>query len=223
MRWIDLVGYSAAGASLAAFSARTMIPLRTAAICSNVLFVIYGTLGGFWAPALLHIALLPLNVHRLLAMRRLIKRVKAAAQSEDFDADWLRPYMKRKVFKAGERIFDQGDPANDVYFIVSGLVRFPEIGSSAGAGLLFGEIGLFTPEGRRTLSCVCETDVEVLCMTNGELKQLYFQNPEFGFQLVQLIVGRMRVQIERLGKEPARREQQEPSPASAGAGLNRGT
>jgi hypothetical protein len=206
MQLVDLVGFSAAGASLVAFSAKTMIPLRAAAICSNVLFVSYGVLTGFWPSALLHIMLLPLNVHRLLAMRRLVKRVEVAAKSEHFDVDWLRPYMKRKVFKAGDLVFRKGDPASDVYFIVSGLVLFPEAGTKAGDGLLFGEIGLFTPEGRRTLSCVCETDVEVLRMTNEELKELYFQHPDFGFQLVMLIVGRMKAQIERLGEQVARNE-----------------
>jgi hypothetical protein len=35
-------------------------------------------------------------------------------------------------------------------------------------------------------------------MTNEEMRELYFQNPEFGFHLVRLIVGRMKRQIDRL-------------------------
>jgi CRP-like cAMP-binding protein len=35
-------------------------------------------------------------------------------------------------------------------------------------------------------------------MTNEELKELYFQNPEFGYHLVRLIVGRMKQQIDHL-------------------------
>ena len=101
-------------------------------------------------------------------------------------------------FTKGQSIFAKGEPAHGVYFIVSGQVRFPEVNEEAGSGLLFGEIAIFTHEGRRTLSCVCETDVEVLYMTNEELKELYFQNPEFGFHLVRLIVGRMKRQIDQL-------------------------
>lgn len=204
MAWVDLVGYSAAAASLVAFSAKTMIPLRVAAICSNVLFISYGLLSGLWPPALLHALLLPLNIHRLQAMRRLVRRVAAAAHLDFLEAEWLRPYMRRMSFAKGQTIFVQGEPAHGVYFLVSGQVHFPEIGEQAGPGLMFGEIAIFTHEGRRTLSCVCDTDVEVLYMTNEEMRELYFQNPEFGFHLVRLIVGRMKRQIDRMQALEAR-------------------
>jgi hypothetical protein len=203
MALVEIVGYAAAAASCVAFSARTMIPLRMAAICSNVLFVTYGVLSGLWPAAVLHTVLLPLNVHRLSAMRKLIKRVDAA-QAEPFDPALLHPYMRRKLFRSGHVIFSKGELAHSVYYLVAGRVRFPEIGAHTDCGVLFGEIGLFTPEQRRTLSCVCETDVEVLCMTNNELRELYFQNPEFGVQLVQLIVGRMKGQIDELERRLAR-------------------
>ena len=199
MTFVDIVGFAAAAASFVAFSAKTMIPLRIAAICSNVLFVAFGLLSGFWPSAVMHTLLLPLNIHRLRAMRRLIRRVAVAARAEDvFESEWLRPYMRRKSFTKGRMIFAKGEPAHGVYFIVSGQVHFPEVDEHAGSGLLIGEIAIFTHEGRRTLSCVCETDVEVLYMTNGELKELYFQNPEFGYHLVRLIVGRMKRQIDQL-------------------------
>jgi CRP/FNR family cyclic AMP-dependent transcriptional regulator len=198
MTLVEIVGYSAAAASFVAFSAKTMIPLRTAAICSNLLFITYGVLAAAWPPALLHTILLPLNIHRLRAMHRLVRRVAAAAHADAFEAEWLHPYMRRQSFTQGQAIFAKGDAAHAVYFIVSGQVTFPEIREHAGPGLLFGEIALFTDEGVRTLSCVCDSDVEVLTMTNEELKELYFQNPEFGLQLVRLIVGRMKRQIDRL-------------------------
>ena len=61
MTLVDMVGFSAAAASFVAFSAKTMIPLRIAAICSNVLFIAFGLLSGFWLAALMHTLLLPLN------------------------------------------------------------------------------------------------------------------------------------------------------------------
>ena len=198
MTLVDMVGFTAAAASFVAFSAKTMIPLRIAAICSNVLFIAFGLLSGFWPSALMHTLLLPLNIHRLQAMRRLVQRIAVAARADVFEAEWLRPYMRRMSFTKGRAIFSKGEPAHGVYFIVSGQVYFPEVDGHAGSGLLFGEIAIFTHEGRRTLSCVCETDVEVLYMTNEELKELYFQNPEFGYHLVRLIVGRMKQQIDQL-------------------------
>lgn len=203
MQAIDLIGYLAAAASLVSFSAKTMIPLRIAAIVSNVLFVTYGIAGLHGPAILLHLTLLPLNIQRLLAMKRLIRRVEEASQTHTFDAAWLRPYMKRKSFPAGTVMFRKGDKADEVYYLLTGRIAFPEVGRSVEGGLLFGEIAMFTPEGTRTLSCVCETDVEVLFIRNHELEQLYFQNPQFGFQLVRLIVGRLTGQIARLEQDLA--------------------
>jgi hypothetical protein len=42
MSWIDIVGYSAALAVLAAFCMSSIVPLRIVAILSNVLFALYG-------------------------------------------------------------------------------------------------------------------------------------------------------------------------------------
>ena len=133
MTFVDMVGFSAAAVSFVAFSAKTMIPLRIAAICSNVLFIAFGLLSGFWPSALMHTLLLPLNIYRLQAMRRLIRRVAVAARSEDvFESEWLRPYMRRMSFTKGRTIFAKGEPAHGVYFIVSGQVHFPEVDEHAG-------------------------------------------------------------------------------------------
>lgn len=198
MEVADLIGYAAATASLVAFSAKTMIPLRVAAIVSNVLFIAYGIAGSYGPPIVLHMTLLPLNIHRLLAMRKLVRRAEEASRMESFNASWLHPYMKPKSYRAGEIIFCKGDVAEGVFYLTSGRIRFPEIEESAERGLLFGEIAFFTPAGTRTLSCVCETDVEVLYITNNDLQQLYFQNPQFGIHLVRLIVGRLVGQVDRL-------------------------
>ena len=63
---VDLIGFAAALATLAAFSCRAMVPLRVAAVIANILFISYGALA--WLPPvlLLHIALFPLNVMRLI-------------------------------------------------------------------------------------------------------------------------------------------------------------
>jgi hypothetical protein len=196
--WSDVLGFGAAAASLVAFSAKTMIPLRVAAILSNALFVAYGIAGGLWTPLVLHAILLPLNVRRLVGMKRLVSRVQAASEGKEFNAEWLRPYMKRAHRKSGETIFRKGDEAGDSYYIVSGEVHFPETGGRYGAGALFGEMGIFTPDGRRTATAVCATDAELLYITRDELKQLYFQNPEFGFHLVEMVVGRLTRQVDAL-------------------------
>lgn len=70
MCW-DLCGYLASGFVLAAFSMKDMIPLRLAAIASNLAFMAYGLaldLPPIW---LLHSLLVPLNSYRLMEAARL--------------------------------------------------------------------------------------------------------------------------------------------------------
>jgi CRP/FNR family cyclic AMP-dependent transcriptional regulator len=63
---LDLVGYLAAALVLAAFCMREMVPLRIAALCSNLVFIAYGV-GLDLAPVwLLHVLLAPMNGYRLL-------------------------------------------------------------------------------------------------------------------------------------------------------------
>jgi CRP-like cAMP-binding protein len=56
---------------------------------------------------------------------------------------------------------------------------------------MIGEIGLFAPDHQRTTSAVCETDVVLLVLTEDKVLQLYYQNPRFGFFLVQLVIRRL--------------------------------
>lgn len=59
------------------------------------------------------------------------------------------------------------------------------------AGTMIGEIGLFSPDHQRTTSAICETEVEALTLAEDKVLQLYYQNPKFGFYLVQLVVRRL--------------------------------
>jgi hypothetical protein len=62
----DLVGYVAAALVLAAFCMREMVPLRIAALCSNLAFIAYGLALGLAPVWLLHALLLAMNGYRLL-------------------------------------------------------------------------------------------------------------------------------------------------------------
>jgi hypothetical protein len=66
----DLLGYVASSAVLASFLMRTMIPLRLVAILSNILFLSFGYIQNIHPVLFLHLALLPINVWRLLALRQ---------------------------------------------------------------------------------------------------------------------------------------------------------
>ena len=111
-------------------------------------------------------------------------------------ADWLLPYARPKNFKAGDVIMARGDYATAAFYIVGGEVEILEIGESFGPGTLLGEIGLFTPDGKRTKTVRCKTDVQTAMIDYDRFKELYFQNPQFGFRLLHLVVARFRTSYE---------------------------
>jgi CRP/FNR family transcriptional regulator, cyclic AMP receptor protein len=67
-----------------------------------------------------------------------------------------------------------------------------DVNRALGKGTLLGEIGLFTPDGRRTRTVRCKTDVQTAVIDYDRFKELYFQNPEFGFRLMHLVVQRLQ-------------------------------
>jgi hypothetical protein len=66
----DLLGYVAAGLVLATFSVRSIAVLRSVAIASNVMFMVYAGAADLAPVFVLHAALLPLNLWRLHEARR---------------------------------------------------------------------------------------------------------------------------------------------------------
>ena len=106
--------------------------------------------------------------------------------------------MKSSKRKAGDVLFRQGDEAEHLYILVEGRVEFVEIGASLGPGQMFGEIAFFTPDRRRTLTARCAEDCLILSLNQSTLRELYFQNPSFGFEIVGLIAGRLLADTSRL-------------------------
>ena len=148
MAWMTWVAWLAAVLVFATFFMKTIVPLRTMAIISNVAFIVYGLLGlgmdifAKVAPILvLHCSLLPLNVLRLLEVQRSIRAVRSM-QGEQGTANFLTPYMTRSRHRAGSVLFSRGDPADRVYVLGSGTVRIVEFDRKLAPGDLFGDVML---------------------------------------------------------------------------------
>jgi len=189
MSVIDIAGWVAGALVLVTFYLKTIIPLRTVAIASNLAFIGYGLLAGLTPIVVLHTLLLPLNILRLHQLRALVQRVKRASRG-DFTLEMLIPYMKRQRLAAGTTLFARGDEANTVYLILEGRVRIVAANVLIRPGQLVGEMGLFTPDRLRTDSAVCDSDVELASVTEDQLWELFYQNPEFGAYLLRIIVQR---------------------------------
>lgn len=202
MTLADVLGYSAAVLVFLTFSMKTMIPLRIVGICSNVFFIAYGYLGPAYPLLVLHLALLPLNIFRLRQMLTLVRQIGEATKG-DLNMDWLKPFTTKRTAKAGEFLFRKSDTADSMYFVMSGEFRIPELGVPIGAGQVIGELGLLEPDRVRTQSVQCVKDAETLHITYDQVKQLYFQNPKFGFYFLQLTSRRLFENVARLEKRLA--------------------
>ena len=201
-QFAEVFGIAAAIASLYAAHSKTMIPLRWAAIAANALAMVYSALHGTWPTFVLNAVLLPTNAWRLYAMLRLIGDIGRAIKS-DVSADWLLPYARPKEFKAGDIMMARGDYATAAFYVVAGEVEIAERKEVFGSGTLLGEIGLFAPDGRRTMTVRCRTDVRAAVLDYDRFKELYFQNPQFGFRLLHMIVARMQANRELAAPAPS--------------------
>lgn len=197
MSWIDLLGYIAAACTLATFSMRRMIPLRIAGIASNCFFLAFGFFGAVYPSLVLNAILLPLNSIRLYQMLQLVKNVREAAGG-DLSMDWLRPFMSTRRYHAGDVLFRRGDPASEMLYTVTGQYRVSELGTTIAPGSVIGELGIVSPQNRRTQTVECTMDGEVLTIGYEQVQQLYFQNPKFGFYLLRLIGERLTRDVARL-------------------------
>jgi CRP/FNR family cyclic AMP-dependent transcriptional regulator len=202
LTFADTLGYIAAFLVFLTFSMKTMVPLRIVGICSNVFFIAYGYLAPAYPLFVLHIALLPLNLFRLREMLTLVRQV-GDATAGDLNMDWLKPFTTKQTAKAGEVLFRKGDKADAMYFVVSGEFKVTELGIPIGSGQVLGELGLLAPDQIRTQTIECIKEADLLRITYDQVRQLYFQNPKFGFYFLQLTSRRLFENIARLEKRLA--------------------
>lgn len=136
-----------------------------------------------------------IQVAHTFALARLVESAKQSGDT-DVSLDWLVSSMTPQRFSAGETLFRAGDRSDAMFVIKSGTIRLVEFNAALGAGKMLGEIGIFSPEGKRTASAVCETDVELLHLSAHRVFELFSQQPDFGFQLMQLIIRRMNERVQ---------------------------
>jgi hypothetical protein len=191
-----VLGLLGVGFSFVSFVMKRMVPLRVLALGANVCFIGYGLAESLLPSLILNGALLPVNLRRLWEIRKLSQEIARATQESPV-SQWLLPHMQRRPFRAGDVLFRKGDAADRLVYVASGELRLAESGGRIGPGELIGEIGLFSPERKRTQTVVCETAGELYQMTDEMMFQLYYQHPKLGFYLVRLIAERLLRDVHR--------------------------
>jgi CRP/FNR family transcriptional regulator, cyclic AMP receptor protein len=197
MSWVEILGYFGSSLTITVYSMKRMIPLRLIGIGANVVFITYGILAAVYPQMILHSVLLPINLYRLREMLLLVRKVKRAAQG-DLNMEWLKPYMKRRSARQGEVLFRKGDDSDAMFYTLTGRFRLNEIALDIAPGQVVGEIGLIAPDNKRTLTFECIEDGDLLTISYEHVKELYFQNPQFGFYFLELVSKKLFNDIERL-------------------------
>jgi hypothetical protein len=189
----EILGYATAVLLIASFAMKTIMRLRILAIAGSVVLIVYAILVQHWPLLVIAAILAAVNVWRLVEMRRLIGAARAvsAGSRAPVSVEWLLPYMRPIDVPTDHVLFRKGDIADAMYFISAGRVRFEEIGVEVGKGSLFGEIGIFSVDQIRTATAKCLEPCSLLLITGEKVRELYYQNPEFGFYLVGLITRRL--------------------------------
>jgi hypothetical protein len=207
VEWPTWFGFAAVAASIVTCAMKTMIPLRVVSMICNSCFIVYGFFGAVYPTLALNVLLLPLNALRLHEMRKLIRDVEEAAGRDGPSIDWLKPFMSSRQLRKGDVVLRKGEVADAMFYSVSGRYRLRETGIDIPAGQVFGELGLLSPENRRTHTVECIEDGQVLVATYQQVKELYFQNPEFGFYFLQLAGERLFQNIRHLEAELVRKNE----------------
>lgn len=105
--------------------------------------------------------------------------------------------MESQRYRSGEVLFRKGDASGEFFYIERGTVRLSELGVDLDAGTVLGEIGLFSPEHRRTSTAICKTDCEMRTVSAADAIRFYYQEPEFALYLMQLIMRRLEADKSR--------------------------
>ncbi len=200
---------------VASVSMKTVIPLRIAAIASAFFFLCSAIFARTFPSIFLYALLLPLNSYRLYQMMDLIKKVRSAVTG-DLSMDWLQPFMTKRKVRKGEVIFRKGDFADEMFLAAKGKYLVSEMNIELRPGQIFGEMGLLTSGALRTASIECVESGHLLTISYDKVRELYFENPEFGFYFLRLVGERLLGNLNRMEEMLAAERQKNSVAASQG-------
>jgi uncharacterized protein (DUF697 family) len=101
-----------------------------------------------------------------------------------------------------------------MFLAAKGRYRVSEINVELRPGQIFGELGLITSASQRTASIECIESGHLLTISYEKVRQLYFDNPEFGFYFLRL-VGERLLQNQKRAEDMLAAERQKNLAAAA--------
>jgi len=180
---------------LGTFGMRTMMPLRIAALASNVSLIAYSLVSHLYLVLLLQVILLPINLWRLIEIVQLARRLRSAV-SEDSVFKALLPFAGVRWVKSGEAIMRKGDSSDAMYLVLQGQLWVEEAAAAVGPGSIVGEIGVLSSSHRRTATVSAKSDCKLGVVSSVDFQQVYYTDPALGLSLVRLIIDRLTRDVE---------------------------
>ncbi|MCU0868210.1 MAG: LuxR C-terminal-related transcriptional regulator [Burkholderiales bacterium] len=132
-----------------------------------------------------------------LRLPGVLQQLVSEALAGDTGLAALMPHVDQLELRAGDRLFARGDRADAMYRVQGGRLLLPEIDVAMRPGDWFGEIGLLSPDGRRTTSAVCTEDTQLFVLTAGKVRQMFYVSPEFALHVLDLVTRRLLADRDR--------------------------
>lgn len=138
-------------------------------------------------------------MHSILESILLLKQVPIFEMLRTDQLRYAVPLLETVEWVRGERVFDLGEPSDDMYIIVSGRVGIsvnPDptkkiFIAEIKAGECFGEMGILDELPRSATVHVLE-DTKALALGKEKLRGLLLAYPEFGLGMLRAMSLRLR-------------------------------
>jgi CRP/FNR family cyclic AMP-dependent transcriptional regulator len=122
----------------------------------------------------------------------------AAMQPDELER--LATASRREELRRGDTLFHEGDEADRLYVVVQGRIAISKrsidgresVVALMEEGDLFGEMGLFQPQGRSAEARALEPST-VLAVAFAPVREIYQERPELLWGVVSLLADRLRI------------------------------
>lgn len=100
------------------------------------------------------------------------------------------------ALKQGDCLFKEGDPSEESMFVlISGAANIlvgGKLVESASAGTIVGEMGIITPQEKRTATVLCTLDCEFATIDHHRFNYLVTEAPHFALEIMRVLAARLR-------------------------------